>query len=155
MPESITLDVASVDDLDRLHEIEKQCFTIEVYSKQTLRSLLTSPSTIFLKATTKGRIVGFTIGEIRRSEGSCLGEIVSIDVAPRFRRMGVATLLLKRLEDEFRRRGCWTNRLQVRVDNMTAINLFRKLGYHEKKKLTSYYANGVDAFLMEKASKEK
>lgn len=144
--------VGSIEDLDSLHEIERKCFTIEVYSKQDLRSLLTSPNTICLKASTKGRIVGFTIGGIRRSNGSCQGEIITIDVSPEFRRMGVATLLLRRLDEEFRSRGCSGNRLQVRVDNKAAIDLFRKLGYQEKKKLTSYYAKGVDAFVMEKGS---
>jgi len=66
--------------------------------------------------------------------------------------MGIATLLLKRLEEEFQSRGCSRSSLEVRADNKAAINLFRELGYQEKKKLKNYYADGIDAFLMEKAS---
>lgn len=147
------IDVGGIEDLDSFYEIEKQCFTIEVYSKRVLRSLLTSPSTICLKASVQGQIVGFIIGDVRRSNRPCQGEVVTIDVTPKFRRMGIATLLLKRLEKEFQNRGCSGIRLHVRVDNKTAINLFRKLGYQEKKKVTNYYADAIDAFLMEKASR--
>lgn len=150
MPQNIIIDVCDIKDLDLLHEIEKECFTIEVYNKRVLRSLLTAPSTICLKASVQGQIVGFAIGDIRRVFTSRRGEVVTIDVTPKFRRMGIATLLLKRLEEEFRSRGCSMSRLAVRVDNKAAKNLFRKLGYREKKKSKDYYADGIDALLMEK-----
>ena len=152
MSRNKVIDVCSIEDLDSLYEIERQCFTIEVYSKRVLRSYLKSSSAICLKVTVQGQIVGFVIGQVQRSEKSCQGEVVTIDVTPKFRRMGIATLLLRRLEKEFQSRGCSRSLLQVRVDNKTAINLFHKLGYREKERLVNYYADGIDAFLMEKTS---
>lgn len=150
MPKAKIVEASEHEDLDTFYEIEKECFTIDAYSKRLLRFLLTSQSTICLKAVLQGQIIGFTIGDLRRFSGSWKSEVVTIDVLPRFRRMGIATLLLETLEKKFQTQGCSNTTIHVRVGNKAAINLFHKLGYQEKKKVSDYYADEIDAFLMEK-----
>jgi len=38
--------------------------------------------------------------------------------------------------------------LEVRVTNMPAINLYRKLGFQITKTIKSYYMDGEDAYVM-------
>ncbi|MEM4138682.1 MAG: GNAT family N-acetyltransferase, partial [Sulfolobaceae archaeon] len=38
--------------------------------------------------------------------------------------------------------------LEVRVSNVPAISLYKKLGFREVKVLRYYYADGEDAYLM-------
>ena len=63
-------------------------------------------------------------------------EILNIAVAPRFRRGGVATLLLR----EELASGC-TYFLEVRESNVAAQTLYRRFGFSEVGRRKKYYAN--------------
>ena len=63
-------------------------------------------------------------------------EILNIGVSPRFRRMGVATALLK---EELARQG--SHFLEVRISNVGAQALYRKLGFVELGMRPNYYDN--------------
>jgi len=80
-----------------------------------------------------------------------LGHIVTIDVIPKYRRKGIATKLLQRIEKEFHDVGIETSYLEVRDDNMAARKLYRKLGYREVEVLEDYYSHGENGIRLEKA----
>ena len=56
-------------------------------------------------------------------------ELQDVQVRPEYRRLGVASALTARAEDEARRRGFDLLRLDVAVDNAPAQALYRKCGY--------------------------
>ena len=142
---SITVQRATVNDLDLLYNIERECFTIEAFSKRHIAYLLENPNTVSLVARVNNEIAGFIIGLIQRHDKTMTGRIYTIDVAVKHRRKGVGLRLLNELERKFEKRGVKICYLEARVDNVAARELYRKHGYVEVEKLRNYYsgAHGV------------
>jgi ribosomal-protein-alanine acetyltransferase len=142
---TITIEDASIQDLDRLFEIERQCFNEEAFTRKQIAQLLMDYSAINLVAKKGGKIIGFVIGVIYFDRNASLGHILTIDVFPADRRKGVGSKLLLAIEKMFKDKGVKTNNLEVREDNVAAINLYEKLGYQRIGTLRNYYgkANGI------------
>ena len=85
-----------------------------------------------------------------RSVQEGTGHITTIGIAPEHRRRGLARRMLIFAEDALRKRGISTLCLEVRVGNVTAQNLYRELNYAVMQRLSGYYSNGEDGFLMVK-----
>lgn len=84
-----------------------------------------------------GQIAGFLVSRqafIGDHTGPAEREILNIAVAPRFRRIGIATALLQHeLQSEV------THFLEVRESNVAAQALYRKLGFSEIGRRPKYY----------------
>ncbi|MEM1884796.1 MAG: GNAT family N-acetyltransferase, partial [Candidatus Jordarchaeales archaeon] len=122
------------------------CFPKHYFPKYFIRLLLEHPYSIGLVATYLGRIIGFTIGVI---EGKGKGRIYTLDVLPEFRRRGIGSLLLGKLEEEFAERGVVRCRLEVMDGNTPAIRLYSKMGYRKVGVVKNYYGDR-DGIVMEK-----
>jgi len=77
-------------------------------------------------------------------------EIMKVTVKKGFRRCGIGTWLLGRLEEKASEFGCNLMRLEVRSDNRPARRLYLKMGFEEKGIRKKYYQGICDAVLMEK-----
>lgn len=132
----------SQTDLEDIYTIEKLCFGIEAFSKGYYAYLLSLSYIIGFKAIIDNKIVGFVLGDIKE------GVVITLNVHPSFRRIGIATALMKRLFEEFIKKGCKKAVIQVRVDNIPAINLYKKLGFSFSSIIKNYYAVGIHAYEM-------
>lgn len=130
---------ASSRDLERLYTIEKECFKEEAFTKEQILQMLDNYNTVSLIARVNNEIAGFVIGMIYVERNTLHGHILTIDVEPRFQRRGIGTLLMKEIEDIFRRKNTEFLHLEVREDNKAAISLYIKLGYVAIGKLNKYY----------------
>jgi len=141
----ITIEDASIKQLDELYKIEMECFKREAFSKQHIANLLSDYNCISLVAKTNGKIVGFIIGMIHIERNALVGHILTVDVSPSHRRRGIAQRLLQKLEEIFKEKGVKSCRLEVREDNIAALKLYQKLGYKKIGKLENYYgdAHGI------------
>jgi ribosomal-protein-alanine N-acetyltransferase len=139
-----------VSQLDELFRLDQRCFLDgEAYSRETLEYLLTSPESVSYRAVTQaGSMVGFVVGVV---EPDHTGHVTTIGVAPEHRRRGMASRLMAKVEDGFRRRGARIVRLEVRAINIAAQQLYFDLDYTVTQRLPSYYSNGGDGLLMVKA----
>ncbi len=135
----IKIESATLKLLDRLYEIEKQSFQEEAFSKQEISYLLTDYNAISLIARVDSEIVGFIIGRIEMIRGTLYGHIITLETLPSYRRKGIGEKLLRALEALFDKKGAIESRLEVREDNVFAINLYQKLGYKSLGKLEGYY----------------
>ena len=135
----IRIKVANPRLTDQLYEIEKKCFANEAFSKQQLRILLSSYNSEKLVASVDNNLIGFIIGRIELSDRKLVGHIMTIDVLPAYRRIGIAEKLMMEMEDIFRRKGSVESRLEVRKGNVAAIRLYEKLGYENVALLENYY----------------
>jgi len=99
----------------------------------------------------KAEIVGFVAGSVKEDCGEPQGHISGIAVEPAFRRRGIATALLKRCEEAFRREGFKRISLEVRPSNSAARSLYEKFGFKPAFVVRRYYADGEDALVYEKA----
>ncbi|MGB8779587.1 MAG: ribosomal protein S18-alanine N-acetyltransferase [Candidatus Bathyarchaeia archaeon] len=136
---------ALVRHLDRLCEIETECFRDEAFTKEQILQLLKEYNCVNLVARVDGIIAGFVIGLMYVDRKALYAHILTIDVSPAHRRRGIGRLLLQEIERIFKEKGVKASHLEVREDNVAAINLYRKLGYEKIGKLRNYYgkANGI------------
>ena len=132
------IETATIKLLDKLCEIEEECFNQEAFTKRQIAYLLTDYNTIALVAKVNNNIVGFIIAQIEIEENQ-YGHIITINVSPNYRRKGIAKKLLQELEILLKQRGIGECRLEVREDNSQAIKLYQSLGYQTIGKLEKYY----------------
>jgi ribosomal-protein-alanine acetyltransferase len=147
---TFTIESASIRHLDKLHEIETECFDKEAFTKQQIASLLTDYNSISLIAKINSEIVGFIIGMIYYERNAPVGHILTIDVAPAYRLHGIAQKLLREIEKIFKEKGSRACRLEVREDNVAALRLYQKFGYKKIAKLKNYYENAHGIYLRKK-----
>ncbi|MEM3602510.1 MAG: ribosomal protein S18-alanine N-acetyltransferase [Candidatus Bathyarchaeia archaeon] len=142
---AVTVESATLKHLDRLYEIEKMCFKNEAFLKRQIAQLLISYNSVSLIAKENGDIIGFIIGIVHVENEVLTGHILTMDVAPDYRRKGVGIKLLQEIEKIFMEKGVKICCLEVREDNIPALNLYRKLGYKKTGRLENYYgkAHGI------------
>jgi len=148
------IETATLEDLDALQSIEKECFSEEAFTREHLAYLLETPNAISLKMKADHKIVGFIIGLIETFGKVRVGHIYTIDVAVKHRRTGIGLKLLEELEHVFLERGIKTVYLEVRADNKAALELYRKKGYTELQPLENYYSKGAHGLRMKKEFKK-
>jgi len=78
-----------------------------------------------------------------------LSRVLMLTVSKDMRRRGIATELMERFIGESRLRGADLITLEVRRGNEAALNLYRKLGFHQADVIAAYYNDGEDAFRMD------
>lgn len=133
-----------MNDLDTLYQIERECFTIEAFTKAHIALLLKNPKSVGLVAKVNGEVAGFIIGLVHSNIlGIRMGHIYTLDVAVNHRRKGIGLKLLEALEKLFSEKGVKTCYLEVRVDNVAARELYDKRGYSQAETLEDYYSKGV------------
>ncbi len=137
-------------NLAEIVRLNVRCFKDgENYSKNTFNYLVNEPRSLSYKAIgDDGSITGF-IFVLVNSDGA--GHITTICVAPEHRRRGVAKLLLEHTEGALAARSISTVMLEVRVSNHSARELYIQSGYTVMQRVTKYYNNGEDGYLMMKS----
>lgn len=139
------LEHATIGDLQQMGEMEKACFPLDAWPLLEQIAALILPGLVRIKAVYEGRMVGFTGGEVKRTQR--VGWITTLAVLPEFRRQGIAEALLRACEQEM---GMPYVKLSVRRSNIQAQALYLKCGYRQKDVWVGYYEGGEDALVMEK-----
>ncbi|MCW4047776.1 MAG: ribosomal protein S18-alanine N-acetyltransferase [Candidatus Bathyarchaeota archaeon] len=143
----ITIEDLSIRMLDKLYEIEKQCFEKEAFTKQQIAYLVGDYNSIGLAARVDSEIVGFAIARVDIRRNMRFGHILTVDVVPAYRRKGIARKLLTQIEDILGQKGAKECRLEVRENNAAALSLYEKLGYKKVGKLEKYYGDAHGLYL--------
>ena len=119
-------------------------------SGNTKKRSLIGPEEVALAAASSpaiGDIAGFIVAEAGNRDS---GHIITIDVVAAARRSGVGSLLLRAAEDRLRAAECRAVALETAVDNGSALSFYKRHGYSVVKTFPRYYANGVDALVLNK-----
>jgi len=135
-------------DLDALVALDDLCFAAAFrFSRSAMRRFAEAPNARTLLAEDEGQLAGFAILHIESShtEGSRTGYIVTLDVAPAHRRLGLATRLMEAIEAQARDAGCTALALHVHTGNAAALRFYRKLGFAFSHAEPDFYAPGFDA----------
>jgi len=142
------------EDLDRVVYINRTCLPENYPPYFFMRHHLDYPKS-FLVAEMNGEVVGYIMCRVEHGLSNFgyhlakKGHIISIAVLPHARRRGIGKALMvqamKALKEVY---GVDEYYLEVRVSNVPAINLYKKLGYQIVKRLKGYYLDGEDAWLM-------
>lgn len=140
---TVTIQPATINDLEALYMIEKECFTSEAFTKTEIAYLLEAPNSISLIARVNDEITGFTIGLIHDYYKIKAGHVYTIDVAIKYRRRGIGLRLLKELERVFIKMGVKNCYLEARLNNVAALELYRKHGFVEAGTIRNHYSLGT------------
>ena len=135
------------EDFESLWRMDQECFPPGIsYSKQELRSFMRHRGSFTLVATdAKEELQGFIVAHC-----GATGHVITIDVGPNARRLGVGSVLLRAAEERMRAARCRAVGLETAVDNVPALSFYKRHGYDVIRTWPRYYSNGVDALLLEK-----
>ena len=144
---SITIEKAFLTSIEALYDIERKSFGEEAFTRSQIATLLTDPNTISFAASLNGEIVGFIIALVEVIRRKPSGHIITIDVTPQHRRIGIGKRLLDAVEVQLRSKGVDECCLEVREDNMAALALYAKKGYAKVGRLEKYYGMSHGLYL--------
>ncbi len=156
MVDKIRIRPATESDIDDIIAINIECLP-EHYPFSFWLEHIRRWNKAFYVAEVNGVVVGYVMPRVEEGIGyikpirRTLGHIVSIAVKRKYRRRGLATMMMNAtllaLKHEY---GVEEVYLEVRVSNIAAINLYKKLGFQIVKTLYAYYLDGEDAYVMAK-----
>jgi len=130
-------------DLKRVHEIEcmsfDQSYGINMFIK------LYDIGTGFLVAENNGYVTGYIIFWIKE-EG--LGHIISLAVDKYYRKSKIASSLLSKAIDTFKKNNIKKITLEVNENNKAAINFYKKFNFKVDRIVPGYYNNNEAAIVM-------
>lgn len=130
-------------DIDAVYAVECACFS-DAYGKETFERELKNKISYYVTAWVDGMAVGYAgIWKIADE-----AEVISIAVAPEFRRRGVGQALLEHLVKKCDKEGVAVIWLEVRKSNFDAQRLYTKFGFVSYGIREKYYGDAEDAILM-------
>ncbi|OHB38759.1 MAG: hypothetical protein A2Y09_05625 [Planctomycetes bacterium GWA2_39_15] len=143
---------ATLLDLFALEQLEKDCFQAEAFSRRLIKNLLiNTKSAVFKAAEPTGKIIGNIIGTTKKENSTSVGRIFSLCVLGQYRKIGIASQLVKILEEEFSSRGIKKVKLEVNTNNTDAQLFYKHCGYLKSPAvLHNYYRDGSNAHVMTK-----
>ena len=146
MPPAVHVREACTEDISPILAFETAGFAEDAFSRRQIRYLITRAKGICLAALHNGTVVGYIAVLTSRRHRN--GRIYSLAVAPDFRRMGIAGLLIDTVIEYAQRTGLKTVSLEVRLDNQAAITLYKKKQFMERSVKRAYYHDGTNACRM-------
>lgn len=156
MQQTYTLRKFAPKDLERVTYINHVCLP-ENYGDYFFMDLYNRFPETFIVAEENGEVIGYIMCRIESglsnfSLGGFIkkGHVVSIAVMPEHRKKGIGEALVTKAMEGMRLYNAKQAFLEVRVTNMPAINLYKKLGFEVTRKIHGYYSDGEDAYVMTK-----
>ena len=128
-------------DIDQLSDLEKRAFGVGAYSRSMIKKMFAASGVIDFLAVEGDRILGYVCA-LPLDESAA--DIESIAIDPSMHRSGLGTLLYNRVESELLRKGFRVIVLEVRENNMQAINFYKKHGFKATEFLQNYYKVSID-----------
>jgi len=151
------------EDWRAMHALDVVCFAPPFrFSRRVMRRFAETPGAITLLAEADGQLAGFCIAHIGskpiqdRQTGSQPIEartayVVTLDVAPAWRRKGLARRLMQQIESRAQAAGAQSMALHVFPGNVAALKLYEALGYERISVAVGFYGPGLDALLYRKS----
>ncbi|HOG74174.1 MAG TPA: ribosomal protein S18-alanine N-acetyltransferase [Methanofastidiosum sp.] len=133
------------DDIYTVLNLENQNFDYP-YPPEIINFLYECYRDTFLVVENKEEVIGFVIGITQKDEG----HILVIAIRDDYKKKGIGTFLMKKLMDIYEKNGIKKLKLEVRVSNVPAISMYKRLGFKITNRLVNYYENGEDGFLLKR-----
>jgi [ribosomal protein S18]-alanine N-acetyltransferase len=135
-------------EFDTLWKLDQECFPEGIaYTRFELAGYMKRLGAFTLVAERESSILGFIVAEANHRR---VGHIITIDILPSARRLGIASELLRSAEARLRAADCRLVRLESAVDNAGALAFYKRHQYEVMKTLPGYYSTGADALGLEK-----
>jgi ribosomal-protein-alanine N-acetyltransferase len=158
---TFTLRLFRPKDLNQVMYVNRVCLP-ENYTQYFFMDLYQRFPKTFIVAEENEEIVGYVMCRIESGPPDWglfgiarKGHVISIAVLPKFQRRGIGQALMHKAMEGMRAYKAKECYLEVRVSNTPAVNLYKKLGFKIMRTLRGYYADGEDAYVMNKKLQPK
>ncbi len=133
-------------DLVDVYALERRVYLEDPWSMEQIKEEFAGTARQYLVAEFEAKVIGYA-GILLAGE---VTDILTLTVAPEFRRRGIAREFLKRMVDWSRNKKVVAIMLEMRVDNFEAQPLYVANGFRKISYRKDYYGPGVDAVVMRK-----
>ena len=145
MENTFSFRMMNVDDIDQVMVVEHKSFTIPWSRESFYNEIITNQFAVYLVLEDEGRVIGYCGVWIVVDEA----HITNIALLPEYRGRKLGEALLRKIIEVAIERGAKTMTLEVRMSNMIAQSLYRKLGFQGGAIRKRYYTdNHEDALVM-------
>lgn len=145
-PAGLQFRAGMLEDLDPIYALELELFGQEVWSREHLTRALCDTGQEFRLAVNDSHLVGYLWLDWTACERGTV-EVDGLVVAPAYRRRKVAERLLHWAVERAVQAAWPRLQLRVRADNLPALRLYSKFGFHKVEDLPGVYG-GKDGLLL-------
>lgn len=141
----MTVRRATIEDAKEIFAIEMECFSVPWSLDSIETELLNEDKKLYYVVEDANGVVGYAGAWLVYDEG----QITNIAIRLSARRQGFGAKLTSALIEECFKRGMHEIFLEVRISNLSALSLYRKLGFTVKGMRKNYYSEPKeDAYIM-------
>jgi ribosomal-protein-alanine N-acetyltransferase len=134
-------------DLEAMYALDVVCFEpVFRFSRRAMRRFAEARGATTVVAEAEGELVGFCIVQMEER----VGYVVTLDVAPAWRRRGLAGLLMAEAETRAVAAGALAIELHVFAENAGAMQFYEGIGYGRVGRVEGFYGRGLDALVYAK-----
>lgn len=138
------------EDLDALYALDVACFAAAFRFSRALMKRFAEAKKARVVIAEENGLAGFNIIHVERWGGEKVGYVMTLDVAPAWRRQGLAAELMQRGETLAVASGCESMALHVAVENEAAIRFYERVGYERLGRDIGFYGDAGDAWVYRK-----
>ena len=141
----MTVRRATIEDAKEIFAIEMECFSVPWSLDSIETELLNEDKKLYYVVEDANGVVGYAGAWLVYDEG----QITNIAIRPSARRQGFGAKLTSALIEECFKRGMHEIFLEDRISNLSALSLYRQLGFTVKGMRKNYYSEPKeDAYIM-------
>ena len=145
--DDVTLREYRPGDWQAMHALDLVCFEpVFQFSRGAMHRFAEAPGAIVVLAEATAELVGFCVVNMEQQTGY----VVTLDVAPPWRRRGLARRLMAELESKAHAAGATAMTLHVFTGNAGAIQFYESIGYGRLGRAEAFYGRGLDALIYRK-----
>ena len=142
----VTLREYRAGDAEAMYALDVACFDpVFQFSRRAMRYFAEARRAVTVLAEADGELVGFCIAEVDEES-----YVVTLDVAPAWRRRGLARQLMTEVEAKARAAGAESMALHVFKENVGAMRFYEETGYGRVGMVEGFYGRGLDALVYRK-----
>jgi len=134
-------------DWQAMHALDLVCFEpVFRFSRGAMRSFAEAPGAVTVLAEAQGKLAGFCIAQLEDRTGY----VVTLDVAPAWRRHGLARHLMAEVESRLHSADAAEMHLHVFTGNAAAIRFYESIGYVQTGVAENFYTQNLHALIYRK-----
>lgn len=148
----MTVRRATIEDAKEIFAIEMDCFSVPWSLDSIEAELINQEKKLYYVIEDTEGVVGYAGAWLVYDEG----QITNIAIRSSARRQGFGATLTRALIEECFKRGMHEIFLEVRISNLSALSLYRQLGFTVKGMRKNYYSEPKeDAYIMSLIKEER
>lgn len=137
---------AKLEDLEDIVAIEQQVFNTDSYPSFVVRQLFDISGEYFLVAKESDEILGYALGGLSTKKNQ--GWLLSLGVNKKARGKGLGKQLTEQLINVFKAEGVKEISLTVYPNNLSAIKIYKNLGFRGDNIVDNYFLDNEDRIIM-------